>query len=208
MRVSARAQEVLQRLEQTRWQYYNLHPQSAELLGLLARLARAQSVIEVGTANGYSAIVLGTVVSELGGRVVTIERDGSLVEEAKRNIAAAGLSEVVTVLPGSAYKVLRDLEGSWDFVFLDATKQEYQGYLERILPKLTPSAVLVADNLLSHAAELREFAAAVASHSHIQATVIPLGTGLLVGVVEQPPELLTAAMPVAVQSAVHAHESR
>lgn len=208
MRVSERAPEVLQRLEQTRWHYYNLHPQSAELLALLARLARAQLVIEVGTANGYSAIVLGAAVSEHGGRVVTIERDGTLVEEAKRNITEAGLKEVVTVLPGSAYKVLRDLEGPWDFAFLDATKQEYQGYLERILPKLAPSAVLVADNLLSHADELREFVAAVASHSQIQSTVLPIGTGLLVGVVEQPLERLTNAPPVAAQSAVRAHESR
>lgn len=179
---------VLERLQRTRWRYYNLHPVSGEVLGLLARVTQARRVVEVGTANGYSAIVLGEVVRTHGGTVVTIERDGALAEEAKANIVEAGLQEVVTVVPGSAYKVLKELAGPWDFAFLDATKQEYLGYLERLLPKLAPRALLVADNLLSHADELAEFRARAEMDPRLTAAILPVGTGLLVGLFESVPE--------------------
>lgn len=185
MHFTPRVSEVLERLQRTRWMYYNLHPVSAEVLVFLARLARATRVVEVGTSNGYSAIVLGAAVRTQGGSVVTIERDGNIAEEARANIADAGLPDVVTVVPGSAYKVLRDLAGPWDFAFLDATKQEYLGYLERILPKLSPRALLVADNMLSHAEELKEFRSTVLADPRMDATVLPVGTGLLVGVFER-----------------------
>lgn len=180
MRPSSRARVVLDRLIETRWRYYNLHPDSAEILAALVHIARAQNIVEVGTANGYSAIVLAESARVYGGHVTTIERDGALVEEARRNIAEAGLSDIITVVPGSAYKVLKQLPGPWDFVFLDATKQEYLGYLERLLPKLTAEAVLVADNLLSHADELQSFREFVGADPRFEATVVPVGTGLLI----------------------------
>ncbi|TSC71905.1 MAG: O-methyltransferase [Parcubacteria group bacterium Gr01-1014_38] len=187
MTVSPRVREVLSRLEETRWKYYNLHPASGEVLALLARVSRPQRVIEVGTSNGYSAILLGEAARESGGQVVTIERNSHVAAEAQRNIAEAGLQDVVTVLSGSAYKVLRDLPGPWDFAFLDATKQEYVGYLDRILPKFASPALLVADNLLSHEEELAEFRERVAAEPRLDATILPIGTGLLVGVYDQPP---------------------
>lgn len=187
MNFSPRVAEVLERLQWTRWKYYNLHPQAAEVLALLARVSQAKRVVEVGTSNGYSAIVLGAVVRGVQGRVFTIERDGEVAEEAKANIAEAGLQDVVTVLPGSAYKILRDLEGPWDLAFLDATKQEYVGYLERILPKLAVRALLVADNMLSHAEELGDFRSRVATEPRLDATILPVGTGLLVGLYQQEP---------------------
>lgn len=187
MNFDPRVTEVLDRLQLTRWKYYNLHPQAAEVLKILARVAQAKRVVEVGTSNGYSAIVLGASVQEHGGTVFTIERDGSVAEEAKANVADAGLQDVVTVLPGSAYKMLRDLEGPWDLAFLDATKQEYVGYLERVLPKLAPKALLVADNMLSHADELSDFRALVDAESQLEATILQVGAGLLVGLYERQP---------------------
>ncbi len=214
MNFPTRIAEVLARLEETRWRYYNLHPTAAKILAILAKASGAKNIVEVGTANGYSAIVLGAAVRGHGGRVLTIERDGALAEEAMKNVLEAGMQDVITVVPGSAFKVLRDLAGPWDLAFLDGTKEEYAGYLERILPKLTPKALLVADNLLSHAEELADFHAAVQNHPHIDATVLPVGTGLLVGLYDHAPagtgedrraaslrELIAAAQPAINQRA-------
>lgn len=176
---------VLERLAQTRWKYYNLHPDAAAFLRLLAHMVRARNILEIGTANGYSAIVLGSAVRERGGKVTTIERNGGLVKEARHNITEAGLADIVTVIPGSAFKVLKDVHGPYDFAFLDATKQEYAGYWERVKPLLAPRALLVADNLLSHESELVEFRAAVAEDERLDALILPIGTGLLVGVAER-----------------------
>src|SRR5688572_21580866 len=114
MQAPPRIREVLARLEETRWKYYNLHPASSEVLALLVRVSRPQRVVEVGTSNGYSAIILGATVQPHGGTVMTIERNADVAEEARANIAAAGLQDIVTVLSGSAYKILRDLPGPWD----------------------------------------------------------------------------------------------
>lgn len=174
--------EVLQRLEFTRWKYYNVHPSAADILALLVRIAQVKHIVEVGTANGYSSIILGASALGQEGRVVTIERDGELAEEAKKNIAEAGLHGVIRVVSGSAYKILAELSGPIDFVFLDGTKQEYLGYFERVVPKLAPRALLVADNMLTHANELRDFQDAVKQEQRIESTVLQIGTGLLVGV--------------------------
>lgn len=174
--------ELLRRLEATRWKYYNVHPAAADVLAMLVRISRAQHIVEVGTANGYSSIILGASALDQEGRVVTIERDGELTEEARRNIAEAGLHGVIRVVPGSAYKILTELSGPIDFVFLDGTKQEYIGYLERVVPKLASRALLVADNVLSHASELQSFQEAVRRESRIESTVLDIGTGLLVGI--------------------------
>lgn len=208
MNVPVRIAEVLERLEETRWRYYNLHPTAAKILAILAKASEAKTVVEVGSANGYSAIVLGAAVRGHGGRVFTIERDSALADEAVKNVLEAGLQDVVTVIPGSAFKALRDLQGPWDLAFLDGTKQEYAGYLERILPKLSPKALLVADNLLSHPEELADFREQVHNHPHIDATILPVGTGLLVGLYDHAPagtsderrtaslrELIAAAAP-------------
>lgn len=179
MRVAPRIQEVLDRLEETRGLYYNVVRPTASLLFCLVRLLRPKEILEVGTSNGYSALVLGAAAQAYGGRVATIERSGRLIEEAQRNILEAGLQDVVTVHPGSAYKILQRVSGPFEFVFLDATKQEYRGYLERVRPKLAPRALLAADNLLSHAGELREFTYAVLSDEELTSTIVPVGLGLL-----------------------------
>jgi predicted O-methyltransferase YrrM len=179
MHVAPRIQQVLDRLEETRGLYYNVARPTASLLFFLVRLLQPKEILEVGTSNGYSALVLGAAVQPYGGRVTTIERSGRLIEEARRNILGAGLQDVVTVHPGSAYKILQRVPGPIEFAFLDATKQEYSGYLERIRPKLAPRALLAADNLLSHADELREFTHTVLSDDELTSTIVPVGLGLL-----------------------------
>lgn len=184
MHFPARVQQVLDRLEETRGLYYNVARPTASLLFFLARMLRPKEIVEVGTSNGYSALVLGAAVQPFGGRVLTIERNGRLVEEARRNVLDAGLQDVVTVSPGSAYKVLQRIAGPVEFVFLDATKQEYLGYFERLRPKLAPRALFAADNMLSHSEELRDFTHAVLQDEGLTGTIVPVGLGLLVSMVE------------------------
>jgi len=180
MQLSDRAREVIESLDHTRGLYYNVGRPTAELLFIFARLLRPKHIVEVGTANGYSAIVLGSAVKEFGGSVITIERHGRLVENAQRNIIMAGLQDVVTVLPGSAYKVLDRLPGPFDLAFLDATKQEYFGYFERVKSKLSPNGLLIADNVISHEQELNVFLQAVSGDSDFSSTILQVGNGLMV----------------------------
>jgi|GEM_PF-934486 predicted O-methyltransferase YrrM len=179
MQLPERVREVIEGLDQTRGLFYSVGRPTAELLFVFAKVLRPRRVVEVGTANGYSAIILGSAVRDFGGNVITIERNGQLAERAQKNIIAAGLQDVVTVLPGSAYKVLERLPGAFDLVFLDATKQEYLGYFERIKNKMAPNSLLLADNVISHEQELVEFIKTISRDGNFSSSILNVGTGLL-----------------------------
>lgn len=183
MQLPDRARDVIQSLDQTRGLFYNVAHPTAELLYVFTRLLRPRRVIEVGSANGYSAVILGSAVRDFGGSVITIERNGRLVLEAQKNIISAGLQDVVTVLPGSAYKVLERLSGPFDLVFLDATKQEYLGYFERVKNKMAPNGLLLADSIISHEQELSDFMRVVSEDKNFSSSILQIGGGMMVATV-------------------------
>ena len=190
MQLPGRVREVIEELDQTRGLYYNVGRPTAELLYVFAKLTRPKHIVEVGTANGYSSIILGSAVKDFGGSVITIERNGRYAENAQKNIIAAGLQDVVTVYPGSAYRILERLPGPFDFVFLDATKQEYLGYYERIKGKLSPNGLLLADSVISHEHELCEFTREVGEDENFSSSILQSCGGLLVATINPVKELV------------------
>jgi predicted O-methyltransferase YrrM len=126
-------------------------PPEGKLLYLLARLCRARSILEVGTLAGYSTIWMARALPP-GGRLVTIDVDAERAEAARRNLAAAGLSDVVEVRCGPALDVLPELEREgrdpFDLVFLDADKPNNPAYIEWALRLTTEGSVIVADNVV------------------------------------------------------------
>jgi len=129
----------------------------ALLLRILAGSRRAQRGVEVGSARGFGAINMGIAFERTGGRLYTIDIDPDMVKACRENLAAAGLEKTVTVVEGDALKVLGELEGEFDFVFLDAVKQDYFRYFKAIEPKLKPGAMVVADNVIQSADAMKDF---------------------------------------------------
>ena len=107
----------------------------------------AQRVLELGTYSGYSSISMAAGLAE-GGRIDTCEVDERHAEVARRYIEEAGLSERITVHVGPALETLAGLDGPFDFVFIDADKQNYVNYYEDVLPKLSERGLIAADNTL------------------------------------------------------------
>lgn len=182
MELSKKTHAVLDRMEETRNIYHNIARSSAELIFILVKMIGARRIVEVGTGNGYSAIILGSAVSREGGSVETIERHGSMVELAKGNIKTAGLADIVTVRAGSGHKILKQMEEPIDVLFLDAAKQEYLGYLEHALPLLRPGSLLLADNIISHASDCGDFVEYVRGSDDFTETILPINSGLLIAV--------------------------
>jgi len=123
-------------------------PHGGQLLHTIAKLARPQRMLEVGTAIGYSAIWLARATAHWGAAITSIELDALTAENARRNLKSAGVLDRVDVRVGDALEVVRALEGPFDFVFLDADKRQYQALVELVLPLMPPGAALVVDNLL------------------------------------------------------------
>jgi len=118
-----------------------------KFLNLLARMHGARTILEVGTLGGYSTIWLARALPP-GGRLDTLEIDPAHAEVARRNLARAGLADVVEVRLGAAAETLAALTGPYDLVFIDADKPGNPVYLREALRLTRPGSVIVVDNVV------------------------------------------------------------
>src|SRR5882672_9214690 len=158
----------------------NLESDSAEIVSMLARGSGAKRVLEIGTSNGYSTIWLAASVTPAGGSVISIDRSIEKQKMARENLSRAGLLEAVDLRCGDATETVAALPGPFDFVFFDADRIDADKQLTLLLPKLAPSAFLVADNALSHPAEIADYLAMIQSLKEVQHVLIRVGKGLSV----------------------------
>jgi predicted O-methyltransferase YrrM len=163
--------------------FRNVEPGTAELLGVLIRATGARRILELGTSNGYSTIWLADAAQATGGRVVSVDVDADRTELARHNVIAAGLGDHVDLRTQDAGSILAGSpDASWEFVFLDAERPAYAGYLPDLVRALAPRGVLAVDNVLSHAGELVEFTALIEREARLTQTVVPVGAGLRLAV--------------------------
>jgi caffeoyl-CoA O-methyltransferase len=116
-------------------------------LELLVYGMGARRVLEIGTYSGYSSISMAAGLPA-GGRIDTCEVDERVAEVSRRYIEEAGLSDRITIHLGPALETLGRLDGPFDFVFIDADKENYVNYYEDVLPKLADRGLIAADNTL------------------------------------------------------------
>jgi predicted O-methyltransferase YrrM len=168
---------------------------------VLAALAAGRSrIVEVGTAYGYSTLWMA-LAQPAGGSIVTIDPDRGRTDRARAWWRQAGITdERITVVNRRALEAFAadepDLVGPFDLAFIDALKQEYLGYLEALVARLAPGALVVADNVLwsgrvsgvrpargadDGTTALRAFSKAVLRDRRFSAAIVPVGDGLLVG---------------------------
>jgi predicted O-methyltransferase YrrM len=130
--------------------FWNIPPATAALLQWLIKVHKPLRVLEIGTSNGYSALRMAQALSHTGGVLYTVESHAQRFEMAKANFEKAGVGEIVRQLKGHAPEILSSVEGTFDMAFLDATKMEYQSYVDFLYPKLSAGAIVIADNCVSH----------------------------------------------------------
>jgi len=155
--------------------------EDGRFLRVLVAARGAKSVLEIGAASGYSGIWLGLGARESGGRVVAIEYDPTRAKEAAANVKRAGLDDVVRVVHGDAFKEIPKLQGTFDFVFLDAWKPDYRKFFDMVFPRLTPGGLFTAHNVVNKKSEMEPFLAAIQSNPALFTTVVsPSGEGMSV----------------------------
>ena len=140
-------------------------------------------VLEIGGSRGYSTIWLAAGVRYLGGRVLSLEHDPAKVEAWRRNIADAGLDQWAELVPGDAFETLPAIDDVFDVVFLDAEKEQYEELFQLTRGKLEPAALIVADNVLSHADPLAGYSRARQADRTLESVTVPLDRGLELSVV-------------------------
>lgn len=149
--------------------------EDGRFLRVLVGATNAKSVLEIGAASGYSAIWIGMGLRQTGGKLVTIEYDPIRAKEAAANVQAAGLSDIVRVVPGDAFKEIPKVAGSFDLVFLDAWKPDYKKFFDLVFPRVTPGGLFLAHNVINKKAEMADFLSAIETHPQAFTTTVSPG---------------------------------
>lgn len=135
----------------------NTTPGDAMMLRILVESSGAKRGVEVGSATGFGAINMGIGFERTGGHLYTLEIDPRMVKTCRANLRKVGLENTVTCIEGDALKTLGELEGEFDFVFIDARKEDYLKYLKLLEPKLKAGTVVVGDNVIRSARAMSDF---------------------------------------------------
>ncbi len=183
--------------------YWNIDPASGALLQALIYTHTPKNILEVGTSNGYSAILMGRVAKQYSGHITTIEFFEERVNLARENIEKETLTNTIEVLQGDAIEILSRLVRApgkrlgltvktpsveearreipiFDFVFLDASKEEHADYFKLSIPLMPSGGIIVADNTISHKEKLSAFFEAVQNEPRADALDLEIGSGLMV----------------------------
>jgi len=150
--------------------------EDGRFLRVMVASRNAKSILEIGAASGYSGIWLGLGARESRGKVVAIEYDPQRAKEAKANMQKAGLTDVVTVIEGDAFKEIPKLQGTFDLVFLDAWKPDYKRFFDMVYPRLEPGGVFMAHNVINKASEMEPFLKAITTHPGLFTSVVSPGS--------------------------------
>ena len=152
-------------------------PESGRLLFALVAPNAGCEVLEIGGSRGYSAIWLAAAARILGGRVLSLEQNPAKIEAWRRNLADAGLEEWAELVEGNARETLPAVGGSFDVVFIDAWKDDYEWYFGEARTKLEPGGLVVADNV-DTSPVVKAYAAARQADPTLVSVTVPLGNGL------------------------------
>jgi predicted O-methyltransferase YrrM len=177
-----RVRAVIDRVDRLRHEvddHWQIPRDEANLLAQIAVIGRFASICEIGTSYGFSTLHLAVAARKTGGRVHTIDKEPRKVAAATANLREAGLDDVVTLHQGDALEVLATIrpQAPFDFVFIDATKEQSDAYLDAVWPKLAPRCVLVTDNTTTHADELAAFVARLRSLPGFTSCGVAVGNG-------------------------------
>lgn len=175
-----------------------IRPETAVFLKTVVAMQAPARILEVGTAVGYSALLMAQAMPPEG-RITTIEKYEPRIPKAREHFRLAGEEGRITLIEGDAEAVLQTLSGPYDFIFMDAAKGQYLHWLPRIQELMAPGAVLFSDNVLQDGdilesryavtrrdrtihARMREYLYTLTHTPVFQTSVVPIGDGVALSV--------------------------
>ena len=175
-----------------------IRKETKEWIKTMLLIKQPLRVLEVGAAVGFSAIYMSQFLPE-GGHITTIEKWEPRIEKAKENFKRAGKEDCITLLEGDAADILKELEGLYDLIFMDAAKGQYIHFLPDVIRLLAPDGVLISDNVLQDGevldskyvverrnrtihARMREYLYTLKNQEGLETSIIPLGDGVALSV--------------------------
>lgn len=175
-----------------------IRKEMGNLLKVLLLLKQPQKILEVGTAVGYSSILMSENMPE-NCRITTIENYEKRIPVAKNNFKRAGKEEVITLLEGDAMDILKELDGTYDFIFMDAAKGQYINFLPELLRLMPAGGLLISDNVLQEGdivesrygvtrrnrtihTRMRKYIYTLTHAEQLETSIVPIGDGITLSV--------------------------
>ena len=175
-----------------------IRKEMGNLLKVLLLLKQPQKILEVGTAVGYSSILMSENMPQ-NCRITTIENYEKRIPVAKNNFKRAGKEEVITLLEGDAMEILKELDGTYDFIFMDAAKGQYINFLPELLRLMPAGGLLISDNVLQEGdivesrygvtrrnrtihTRMREYIYTLTHAEQLETSIVPIGDGITLSV--------------------------
>jgi predicted O-methyltransferase YrrM len=153
--------------------------EDGRFLRLTIAATNRKRALEIGGASGYSAIWMAQGLRATGGRLVTIEYDPVRAKELAENVKRAGFADIVQVVAGDAFAEIPKLQGTFDFVFLDAWKRDYKKFFDLLYPRLDKGGLFTAHNVVNKRSEMGDFLDAIQRNPSLwTAIVAPSGEGI------------------------------
>ena len=150
----------------------NVSPDDGRVLRILAESLNAKTVVEIGTSNGYSGIWFCLALRKTGGRLITHDVDRRRFDLATVNFKRAGVSEQVEQVFGDAHETVQKIGGPIDILFLDADKEGYLDYLNKLLPKVRPGGLILAHNTTNAGPQMQDYLKAVTTDPDLETVFI------------------------------------
>jgi len=156
-----------------------ISPEDGQFLRMLVASTGRKRALEIGAAQGYSAIWIGMAMRDTGGRLTTIEYDPVRAKEAAANVKRAGLDDIVTVIGGDAFVEIPKLSGTFDCVFVDAWKRDYIKFFDLTYPRLDDGGLFLGHNVINKKSEMSDFLDRIATHPDLFTSIVaPGGEGV------------------------------
>lgn len=170
-------------------------------LRVMVEIKKPKRILEVGTAIGYSAVMMASVMPD-DCTITTIENYEKRIPIARANIEKSGMNDRIRLIEGDAMEVIPGLEEKFDFVFMDAAKGQYINFLPHVMKKLQPEAVMISDNVLQEGdiiesrfgierrnrtihSRMREYLYQLKNMEEFHTTIVPIGDGITVSVYKE-----------------------
>lgn len=167
----------------------------SRMLQVLVRLTNAKKILEIGTSIGYSTVSMASVIKEYNGKIITIECNQQVAQQAVKNFERAGVAENIEVKIGDASEIIPKIQEKFDLIFQDVgDKGLYAALFDHCVRLLKPGGLLLAEDTLfpvmeidsewqhSATADMQRFNEMVANCPYLESTILPIGDGLTVAV--------------------------
>jgi len=143
--------------------------------------------LEIGSFTGYSALWMGWAFEKTGGKLIGVEIDSGPGENARRNIRTAGLDAVVDIRIADAFQEIPQIQGEFDFVFIDAWKPDYVKFLRLLRDRVVTGGVIIGHNVTNYARDMQDYLAAIREDPGLETTFAELSAeGMSVSFVRAP----------------------